>query len=110
MKGLIRLVVMVVAMTSVSLTACTYYGEPYYHDHEPVHYYEYYYYPSVGVYFHVYSGYYYYRRGSAWVRVKVLPSHIHLHKYDRRIIRSKDYRPYLNHGNPKSILFPPPEP
>lgn len=108
MKGLFRLVVMGLALASVSLAGCTYsyYGEPGYVRHEPVHYYDYYYYPSVGVYFHVYSGYYYYRRGSAWVRVKRLPSYIHLNQHDRRTIRSKDYRPYLKYDQHRK-QYPP---
>ncbi len=82
------------------LSACVhppYYGTPY---HPPRSYYEYYYYPSIGVYFHYSSGNYYYRSGTQWVRSRTLPSQIHLHSHDRRVIyieRGDPYRYYDQH-------------
>lgn len=85
-----------VLFTTVS---CTYYGPP---AHAPAHGYrwhvhDYYYYPNVHVYYHIYTGYYYYRSGGIWIRVKVLPRYIQIHRRDRVKIRIKDKRPYLRH-------------
>jgi hypothetical protein len=56
---------------------------------------DYYYYPSARVYFHIYTGYYYYRAGNRWVRSRVLPRYIRLHSRDRHRLRIKDRHPYL---------------
>lgn len=56
---------------------------------------DYYYYPSARVYFHIYTGYYYYLRGNRWVRSRVLPRYIRLHSSDRYRLRIKDRYPYL---------------
>jgi hypothetical protein len=72
------------------------YAEPYrpapvYHDHWYP--YDYFYYPSVGVYFHIHSGYYWYRDHGHWVRVKRLPPHVVILSRDRHRIR-------VDHGEP----------
>ena len=56
---------------------------------------DYYYYPSARVYFHIYTGYYYYLRGNRWVRSRVLPGYIRLHSGDRYRLTIKDRYPYL---------------
>lgn len=55
--------------------------------------YDYFYYPSVGVYFHIHTGYYWYRDHDHWVRVKRLPPHIVVLARDRQRIR-------IDHGEP----------
>lgn len=73
-----------------------YYGPTAYPDYRP-DYYDYYYYPSAGVYFHFTSGYYYYRSGSRWLQVRHLPSHIHIDARDRVKLRIDSDKPYLRH-------------
>lgn len=95
-KAIIAVSASVVLFTTAS---CTYYGPP---AHAPAHGYrwhvhDYYYYPSVGVYYHVLTGHYYYRSGGIWTKVRVLPRHIHINRHDRVKIRIKDKRPYLHH-------------
>lgn len=89
------------------LSACAYdayYPGPYSSPpaaHHPVHYYDYHYYPGAGVYFHLYSGYYYYRSGGAWVRFSILPPLIHIDSRDRiqlRIWSDKPYTHYRTHS------------
>ena len=57
-----------------------------------------YYYPHVGVYFHLYSGDYFYRDSNAWVRVKVLPKRYALDHRVRRTLVIKDELPYRYHA------------
>jgi len=56
---------------------------------------DYYYYPSARVYFHIYTGYYYYWAGNHWLRSRVLPGYIRLHASDRYRLTIKDRYPYL---------------
>ena len=58
--------------------------------------YDYYYYPSVGVYFNVYSGYYHYYSNGRWVRSVTLPPTIYLNPRDRHQLKTKEPDPYLN--------------
>jgi hypothetical protein len=75
----------------VGSTACSY--APRYDD--PASYrYDYYYYPHVGVYFHLHSGHYYYRDGGSWVRVRVLPRHIWLDHRVRRTLVIREPEPH----------------
>ena len=67
------------------------------HDDSPQHHYDYYYYPHVGVYFHLYSGDYYYSEGPTWRRVRILPSHIYLDHRVRRVVVIKEPKPYKRH-------------
>lgn len=60
----------------------------------PVSPYEYYYYPSVNVYFHVRTGYYSYWHGGRWYRARVLPKRYYLSRFDRRRIYIRDRYPY----------------
>ncbi|MDH5326749.1 MAG: hypothetical protein OEY58_14930 [Gammaproteobacteria bacterium] len=48
---------------------------------------DYHFYPSVGVYFDVVTGYYHYRRGNVWVQVDVLPPGFVLNSHDRVILQ-----------------------
>jgi hypothetical protein len=82
------------------------YGAAYYHDAPPPHapaygyrwqQYDYFYYPSVGVYFHIPSGYYYYRDGRHWRRSLWLPPSIVILPRDRVHIRIKDKDPWRHH-------------
>lgn len=87
------------AFVLFSSVSCTYHGPP---AHAPAHGYRwhdpfYYYYPGVSVYYHLQSGYYFYYSGSVWIKVRVLPRHIHLDGHDRVKIRIKGKRPYLHH-------------
>lgn len=78
----------VVALGS-GLAACSY---PEYYPRRP--HYGYYYYPNVNVYFHIHTGHYYYRTGSAWHRSRSLPRHIKLDRHRRRHIYIREPRPY----------------
>lgn len=60
----------------------------------PYAYYDYYYYPGVNVYFHIYTGYYYYYDDGRWLRVRVLPRHIHLNPAHRRRFHIRSSHPY----------------
>ena len=78
------------------------YGAPY-----PLQYYDYYYYPHVDVYFHIYTGWYYYRSGDVWLRTLRLPPHIRLDpRYRRPIVVREDppHRQYPEHRE----TYPPP--
>lgn len=86
---------------SVTAAGCSYHSAhpapPPASHHYPSYYYDYYYYPDVDVYFHLYSGHYYYRRNGAWVSVDVLPPRIHLDRYHRVPLRIWHERPYVHH-------------
>ena len=83
----------------IGLGACVYdphYKGPSARVHAP-HFYDYYYYPNVGVYFDLSLGYYYYRPGKYWARVRVLPKHIYLdHRY-RKSLHMEHKTPYVKH-------------
>ena len=84
----------VAALLIVGAIACTHAPV---HDDPPSYREDYYYYPHVGVYFHLYSGDYYYRDGPTWTRVRVLPSHIFLDHRVRRAIVVTESKPYKRH-------------
>lgn len=85
----------------IGLSACVY--DPYYsgpvrHSYFPHYYpffYDYYFYPSVQVYFNFSTGYYYYPSGKRWIRSKVLPPHIRLDSRERVTTRVEGDKPYL---------------
>ena len=56
--------------------------------------YEYYYYPSVGVYYQYSTGFYYYPSGGAWRHSRILPPNYMLDHRDRVVIHAEDDRPY----------------
>jgi len=84
----------------------------------PPYYYDYYYYPEVDVYFHIYSGHYWYRDGPYWRRVQRLPPHIHLYPRHRVQLRIPVEPPYERHDEhrrkypppPRGVSEPPPPP
>ncbi len=100
-KRLNPIVLAVVLLALGSMAGCVYApvreGPP---PHAPAYgyrypyYYDYYYYPSVPLYFHIYTGYYYYHDHGRWVRTKVLPRNIHIQHYDRVKLRIEDDQPY----------------
>jgi hypothetical protein len=62
---------------------------------------DFYYYPSVGIYFNISSGYYYYQHEHRWVRTRTLPRHYHLHPDHRvrmKAHRDQPYRDYRKHS------------
>lgn len=59
--------------------------------------YDYYYYPSVGVYFNYRTGYYYHHDRGRWNHVRRLPRHINIYPQDRVHLRMRSDRPYLKH-------------
>jgi len=67
----------------------------YYHPHD------YYYYPNLSVYFHISSGYYYYREGVDWRRVRTLPSRYFLDSRNRVRIVINSNIPYIKHNTHK---------
>jgi hypothetical protein len=60
--------------------------------------YDYYYYPAVGVYFNYRTGYYYYSHRGRWRHARHLPSHIHIRDYDRVHLRMRDDKPYRKYN------------
>jgi hypothetical protein len=85
------------SLATLGLPACSerYYGAP--PRSYPPHHYDYYYYPDVDVYFHIYSGWYYYRDHRHWRRVRRLPHHIHLRPHHRHRLRIWDSEPWYRH-------------
>jgi len=71
-----------------------YYGPPAFHGGGTYYPYDYYYYPSVRVYFQYSSGFYFYISNGSWVRNRALPSHIRLNPRDRVFLRLKSDKPY----------------
>ncbi|HSH42455.1 MAG TPA: hypothetical protein VK973_10075 [Arenicellales bacterium] len=65
--------------------------------YRPAYTYDYHYYPSARVYFHLYSGYYYYRPYNTWLRVRTLPPNIYLGPQERVQVRIWSNKPYLRH-------------
>lgn len=59
----------------------------------PGYYYDYYYYPNVDVYFHVYTGDYWYRSGDRWISTRTLPPRFYLDPRYRRTLQIRDDRP-----------------
>ena len=93
-------IVIVAIVLVVAVHGCVYdpvyYGPPSYSEYHP-HYYDYYYYPSAGVYFQFTTGYYYYRGHDRWVRVRKLPPNVYIDPRDRVQIRIDSEKPYLRH-------------
>lgn len=72
--------------------------------------YDYFYYPSVGVYFHIPSGYYYYREGRVWRRTQWLPPRIVILPRERVHVRIKDQEPWRHNKEFKERYRPTPKP
>lgn len=76
--------------------------------YRPAYYYDYHYYPSTRVYFHLYTGHYYYRPRDTWVRVRSLPAHTYLGPRDRVQLRIWSDQPYLYHRTHRQRYSPAP--
>lgn len=74
----------------------------------PPHYYDYHYYPSARVYFHLYTGHYYYRSRDTWIRVRNLPAHAYLGPRDRVKLRIWSDRPYVHYRTHRQRFLPRP--
>lgn len=83
---------------ALGLGACTVEsdGRPRY-ARRPDYYYDYYYYPHLDVYFHVFSGDYYYRRDGRWLRARSLPRDRWVDGHYRVKLRIDDDVPYRRH-------------
>lgn len=97
-RSFVALLAIAIAI-AVGLQACTYVAHPARPATQlhPPQYYDYYYYPDVDVYYHIYLGSYYYRAGRNWVKVRVLPSHIHLDHQYRVPVHVMHDTPYVKH-------------
>ena len=95
-----------VGVALLGFTACTY--APRYDD-RPAYRSDYHYYPSLGVYFHLFSGDYYYRDGDRWLRTRVLPRHIVLDHRLRRPLVIREPVPYRHHASHRERYGPPPD-
>ena len=58
---------------------------------------DYFYYPNSDVYFHMYSGNYYYRNDNQWIRSRHLPKQTYLDQRVRRQLVIKETEPYHHH-------------
>ena len=76
----------------------------------PPRYYDYYYYPHEGVYYHIYTGHYYYRDGPVWWSTRRLPSYILLDPGYRIWLRIRDDKPWHRHHEHRRKYPPPPRP
>lgn len=74
----------------------------------PPYYYDYYYYPDVYVYFHIYTGWYYYWYDGIWWRVRELPPYIHLHPHYRVLLSIREDYPYFRNDEHRR-RYPPPQ-
>ena len=104
-----RSFILAIAAASVTLPGCA--ATPVYVNAPPGpphrYYYDYYYYPDVSVYFHLFSGTYWYRDHGAWVNIRALPSHIHLDHRHRKPLVTHDPRPYRHwHDHSKRYRAP----
>ena len=90
-------IIIILATAVISLSAC-FYGPPAHH-HRPAYYYPYgyYYYPSVRIYFHYSTGFFFYLYDGIWIKTRVLPPHIHLSPHYRVHLNIKSDKPYLFH-------------
>jgi hypothetical protein len=55
---------------------------------------DYYFYPTARVYFHPWSGYYYYADGSRWIRTQTLPEVAFIYGNERVLVRVSGHPPY----------------
>ena len=75
----------------------------------PPHYYDYYYYPYASVYFHIYTGHYYYHDHGRWRRVRRLPPHIRLDRRRRYPLKIREKEPWRRHDEHRRQYPPPSE-
>lgn len=81
-------------MTSSCFYDPYYYGPPSYDVGGTYYPYDYYYYPSVRVYFQYSTGFYFYISNGHWSRSRILPSHFRLTANERVFLRLKSDKPY----------------
>lgn len=93
-------------MFALALVACA--DAPPYGPHAHYHPHDYYYYPSVGIYFRYSTGYYYYPSGTVWIRTRHLPSKYRLDQHDRISIRIDSDKPYEKHHQHRERYRPNP--
>ena len=92
---------------ALSLTACT--DVPAYGPHAHYDPYDYYYYPSVGIYFRYSTGYYYYPSGTIWNKTRKLPPRYRLDPRDRIVIRIDNDKPYERYHQHQERYRPRPD-
>jgi hypothetical protein len=97
-------------LVSSALTACYYTGRdrdaaPQYSSHQSYEY-EYYYYPRADVYYHPYSGRYYYREGSSWRNATSLPRNIHVDGRERKLVAVRGSEPYRHNQEHRNTYKP----
>jgi len=92
---------------SVALWGCgpVYYDAPPPRPYPP-YYYDYYYYPYADVYFHIYTGWYYYRDRGRWVHARRLPSHIHLDGRQRFLLKIPEKEPWRRNEEHRRTYVP----
>ncbi|CAA6828814.1 MAG: Unknown protein [uncultured Thiotrichaceae bacterium] len=89
-------VLLMTGVSGISLSGCTASRDrPPMYKHAYYSPYDYYYYPSIRVYFNVASGYYFYSNGVSWIRTRTLPTQYYLDSRDRVRIVIKSEKPYL---------------
>jgi len=96
--------------TLITTSGCSngYRGAPAVYNTVYYHPYDYYYYPSWRVYFHISSGYYYYPNGVNWVKVRTLPPRYLLDARDRVHVVINSSKPYQAHSTHRVQYAPRP--
>jgi hypothetical protein len=90
-KGPLAMVLAALVMLT-SLTACD--TTPYTVSYSNYGSDDYYYYPGARVYFHPWSGYYYYSDGGHWLRTRTLPEMAFIYGNERVLVRVSGHPPY----------------
>ena len=88
--------IVIAALVSGLASCVPYHGAP--RVYAPTHRnypYHHYYYPSIGVYFHLHSGHYYYHSDRRWIRSPHLPPRLYLDRKDRVRLWIDADTPYL---------------
>lgn len=92
-----------------------YYGPPSYYGGTIYHPYDYFYYPSVRVYFQYSTGLYFYLSNGIWISNKVLPPRFRLNPSDRVPLRIPSDKPYqfnsqhMDKYRPRPGIMPSPD-
>lgn len=109
--GFVKILLLTGVLAAATLSGC----EPYYvhpgppHPAYPPQYYDYYYYPGADVYFHIYTGEYYYRSGDRWHRARTLPKSRYLDPHDRRRLEVREGKPYQQDREHRRTVAPAPQ-
>lgn len=75
----------------------------------PYAWYDYWYYPFSGIYFHIHTGYYYYYHDHRWRRSHRLPPHIRPDHRHRHKMHIPDRKPWERHEEHRRRYPPPPD-